>query len=220
MLLLITLAFSFTGYLLPWDQLAYWAVTVGTDLVHYVPARRRQAPGPADRRPAGRPEHAAALLRAARRGAAVLAGVAAHGAHLARAQGRLRGRTLRASARSPRRRPSGPQPAPAAAAMAQADAGALRRAGPAAGCRRPRVGHRSRRPVDDTVFTWPHMLVRHVVVALGVSRGRARARRRVQPRRCAGSRTRTSRPSRPRRRGTSRACRSCSRTSTRSSPAS
>ena len=37
MLLLITLAFSFTGYLLPWDQLAYWAVTVGTNLVHYVP---------------------------------------------------------------------------------------------------------------------------------------------------------------------------------------
>ena len=37
MLLLITLLFSFTGYLLPWDQLAYWAVTVGTGLVHYVP---------------------------------------------------------------------------------------------------------------------------------------------------------------------------------------
>ena len=37
MLLLITLAFSFTGYLLPWDQLAYWAVTVGTGLVHYIP---------------------------------------------------------------------------------------------------------------------------------------------------------------------------------------
>ena len=33
------------------------------------PARRRQAAGPADRRPAGRAEHAAALLRAARRGA-------------------------------------------------------------------------------------------------------------------------------------------------------
>src|ERR1700692_2351733 len=37
MLLLITLMFSFTGYLLPWDQLSYWAVTVGTNLVHYVP---------------------------------------------------------------------------------------------------------------------------------------------------------------------------------------
>ena len=29
-LLLLTLAASFTGYLLPWDQLAFWAITVGT----------------------------------------------------------------------------------------------------------------------------------------------------------------------------------------------
>ncbi len=36
-LLVITLAYSFTGYLLPWDQLAYWAVTVGSDLVQYAP---------------------------------------------------------------------------------------------------------------------------------------------------------------------------------------
>ncbi len=37
LLLIVTLAYSFTGYLLPWDQLAYWAVTVGSDLVDYVP---------------------------------------------------------------------------------------------------------------------------------------------------------------------------------------
>ncbi len=36
-LMVITLAYSFTGYLLPWDQLAYWAVTVGSDLVQYAP---------------------------------------------------------------------------------------------------------------------------------------------------------------------------------------
>ncbi len=36
-LLAITLGFSFTGYLLPWDQLSYWAVTVGTNLVDYIP---------------------------------------------------------------------------------------------------------------------------------------------------------------------------------------
>ncbi len=28
----LTLALSFTGYLLPWDQLAYWAVTVGSNI--------------------------------------------------------------------------------------------------------------------------------------------------------------------------------------------
>ena len=29
-LLLVTIGFGFTGYLLPWDQKAYWATTVGT----------------------------------------------------------------------------------------------------------------------------------------------------------------------------------------------
>ncbi|MEP0764720.1 MAG: cytochrome b N-terminal domain-containing protein [Chloroflexota bacterium] len=37
MLLLLVVAANFTGYLLPWDQLAYWAVTVGTSLLDYVP---------------------------------------------------------------------------------------------------------------------------------------------------------------------------------------
>lgn len=36
-LLVITLLLSFTGYLLPWDQLAYWAITVGTAMAGYVP---------------------------------------------------------------------------------------------------------------------------------------------------------------------------------------
>jgi menaquinol-cytochrome c reductase cytochrome b subunit len=36
-LLVLTLLLSFTGYLLPWDQLAYWAVTVGTSMAGYVP---------------------------------------------------------------------------------------------------------------------------------------------------------------------------------------
>ena len=33
----LTLAFGYTGYLLPWDQRAYWASTVGTDIVGSVP---------------------------------------------------------------------------------------------------------------------------------------------------------------------------------------
>ncbi|MCW5878948.1 MAG: cytochrome bc complex cytochrome b subunit [Anaerolineales bacterium] len=36
-LLLITAWLSFTGYLLPWDQLAYWAVTVGTSITESGP---------------------------------------------------------------------------------------------------------------------------------------------------------------------------------------
>ena len=37
MLLQFTLLLSFTGYLLPWDQLALWAVTVGTNMMGYTP---------------------------------------------------------------------------------------------------------------------------------------------------------------------------------------
>jgi quinol-cytochrome oxidoreductase complex cytochrome b subunit len=41
LLFVITLAFSFTGYLLPWDQLAFWAVTVGTNMAAAVPVLGR-----------------------------------------------------------------------------------------------------------------------------------------------------------------------------------
>ena len=37
LLFILALAFNFTGYLLPWDQLAYWAITVSTSLVSYIP---------------------------------------------------------------------------------------------------------------------------------------------------------------------------------------
>lgn len=37
MLLVLTLLLSFTGYLLPWDQLAFWAVTVGSSMADFVP---------------------------------------------------------------------------------------------------------------------------------------------------------------------------------------
>ncbi|MBI4892434.1 MAG: cytochrome b N-terminal domain-containing protein [Acidobacteria bacterium] len=36
-LFLLTLFSSFTGYLLPWDQLAFWAITVGTSIAGYAP---------------------------------------------------------------------------------------------------------------------------------------------------------------------------------------
>jgi quinol-cytochrome oxidoreductase complex cytochrome b subunit len=34
---LLVLGSNFTGYLLPWDQLAFWAVTVGTEMAAFVP---------------------------------------------------------------------------------------------------------------------------------------------------------------------------------------
>lgn len=36
-LLVVTLAFGFTGYLLPWDQRAFWATTVGTEIAGSIP---------------------------------------------------------------------------------------------------------------------------------------------------------------------------------------
>jgi quinol-cytochrome oxidoreductase complex cytochrome b subunit len=37
LLLLFTMGFGFTGYLLPWDQKAYWATVVGTNMLASVP---------------------------------------------------------------------------------------------------------------------------------------------------------------------------------------
>jgi quinol-cytochrome oxidoreductase complex cytochrome b subunit len=43
-LLLLTFLLSFTGYLLPWDQLAIWAVTVGTNMARSVPLQGSEGP--------------------------------------------------------------------------------------------------------------------------------------------------------------------------------
>jgi quinol-cytochrome oxidoreductase complex cytochrome b subunit len=41
-LFVLTLLLSFTGYLLPWDQLAFWAITVGTNIAAAVPVLGEQ----------------------------------------------------------------------------------------------------------------------------------------------------------------------------------
>jgi quinol-cytochrome oxidoreductase complex cytochrome b subunit len=41
-LLLLTLLLAFTGYLLPWDQLALWAVAVGTSMAGFTPVFGQQ----------------------------------------------------------------------------------------------------------------------------------------------------------------------------------
>ena len=45
LLMTITLFLSFTGYLLPWDQLAIWAVTVGTNMARAHPFIGHEGPG-------------------------------------------------------------------------------------------------------------------------------------------------------------------------------
>jgi cytochrome b6 len=40
-LLLVTLFLSYTGYLLPWDQLAFWAITVGSNIISAMPVLGR-----------------------------------------------------------------------------------------------------------------------------------------------------------------------------------
>ena len=44
-LLVMTLLLSFTGYLLPWDQLSMWAVTVGSNMARAVPLVGHDGPG-------------------------------------------------------------------------------------------------------------------------------------------------------------------------------
>src|ERR671919_1117188 len=46
-LLLLTLLLSFTGYLLPWDQLAIWAITVGSNMARATPLLGHEGPGAA-----------------------------------------------------------------------------------------------------------------------------------------------------------------------------
>jgi len=44
LLLVLTLLLSFTGYLLPWDQLSIWAVTVGSNMARAAPLLGHEGP--------------------------------------------------------------------------------------------------------------------------------------------------------------------------------
>jgi quinol-cytochrome oxidoreductase complex cytochrome b subunit len=44
-LLVLTMLLSFTGYLLPWDQLAMWAITVGSNMARAMPFLGHEGPG-------------------------------------------------------------------------------------------------------------------------------------------------------------------------------
>ena len=44
LLLTLTLLLSFTGYLLPWDQIAFWAITVGSKMAAATPFLGSEGP--------------------------------------------------------------------------------------------------------------------------------------------------------------------------------
>jgi quinol-cytochrome oxidoreductase complex cytochrome b subunit len=167
-LLLLTLALSFTGYLLPWDQLSYWAVTVGTNLLHYVPLLGKTIQNVLV---GGEQIGQSTLQRFYALHVAVLPAlvVVAICIHIwrVRKDGFAVERSAVGDATGTFEEEATAQPAPAVPVTAPAHlyGGRTRMLGV--------VDRQSvtaeERPVDDTVFTWPHLLVRHVVVALGVS---------------------------------------------------
>jgi quinol-cytochrome oxidoreductase complex cytochrome b subunit len=163
-LLALTLMFSFTGYLLPWDQLAYWAVTVGTGLVHYVPVIGQQIQ---DLLIGGDQIGQTTLLRFYALHVAVLpmALVVMLMIHIWRV--RKDGFAVDQSDTGSFGEAATERPGPQAPVTAPAEL---------YGARTRVLGVVDResvtaedRPVDDTVFTWPHLIVRHAVVFLGVS---------------------------------------------------
>jgi quinol-cytochrome oxidoreductase complex cytochrome b subunit len=165
-LLVATLAFSFTGYLLPWDQLSYWAVTVGTNLVNYVPVLGQTL---RDLLLGGAQIGQATLLRFYALHVFVLPAaltmlLALHIWRVRKDGFAVQQPTSGAFTEQATERPRVPAAVPAGGAGG-------------AGERRVRllgvVDRQSvtaeERPVDDAVFTWPHLLVRHAVVGLATA---------------------------------------------------
>jgi quinol-cytochrome oxidoreductase complex cytochrome b subunit len=159
-LLLITLGLSFTGYLLPWDQLSYWAVTVGTNIVHNVPVVGVTLQ---DLLIGGDQVGASTLLRFYALHVAVLPGllIVTLAIHIWRV--RKDGFAVERASTGAFAEEATARPLPGAPAHLY-------------GGRTRLLGVVDResvtaedRPVGDTVFTWPHLVVRHVVVALGTA---------------------------------------------------
>jgi quinol-cytochrome oxidoreductase complex cytochrome b subunit len=151
-LLLLTLALSFTGYLLPWDQLAFWAITVGTNIAAYAP------------------------LVGERLKFLLLAG------HVIGPMTLLRFYVLHCvflplaaaamiSLHVWRVRKDGLSGAPAEAAVVEEVSGTFPASSKTYGLmaltRRPTASVEAR-DARDEVFAWPHLLYREILVALGV----------------------------------------------------
>ncbi|MFM2076796.1 MAG: hypothetical protein RJA49_686 [Actinomycetota bacterium] len=160
MLLVITLGFSFTGYLLPWDQLSYWAVTVGTNLVNYIPLVGGVV---RDLLIGGEQIGQATLIRFYALHVAVLPVSLAMFlmVHIWRVRkdgfAVTRGGTGAFAEEATELEPVVLPPVVADGEKRVRLLGVVDRESVTA----------EERLTDDTVFTWPHMLVRHVVVGLG-----------------------------------------------------
>src|SRR5512132_2018466 len=160
-LLVATLAFSFTGYLLPWDQLSYWAVTVGTNLVNYVPLLGGTI---RDLLLGGAQIGQATLLRFYALPAALTALLALHIWRVRKDGFAVQQPTSGAFTEQATERPRVPTAVPAGGAGGDGEP----RVRPLGVVDRQSVTAEERR-TDDTVFTWPHLLVRHAVVGLATA---------------------------------------------------
>ena len=157
-LLLVTLLLSYTGYLLPWDQLAFWGVSVGTNMAKEAPLDRRADPVPPARRARRLGERAPALLRPALRRAARRAAASPLRSHLASPQGRRSPGAARRAGRTRR----GPMSAlPPIHIVESADPLATPRR---VALVRPDIRPAVRRREERWVMTFPHLIVREVIL--------------------------------------------------------
>ena len=164
-LLVLTLLLSFTGYLLPWDQLAYWAVTVGTAMAAYVPVIGDQVQ---EILLGGPTVGSATLLRFYVLHVAVLpvALVALVTAHLWRWRKDSMLTTDEVDPDEPvtKLQPGLPTQAPANGEPVVIEGHRVLGVVPG----KPAAGDRKELADDDPVMVWPHLLVRHAVAALAV----------------------------------------------------
>ncbi|MGA7269968.1 MAG: cytochrome bc complex cytochrome b subunit [Acidimicrobiia bacterium] len=156
-LLVLTLLLSFTGYLLPWDQLAYWAVTVGTSMAGYVPVIGKSV---SNMLLGGAQVGASTLLRfyvlhVALLPATVVVLLALH-LWRWRKDSMLDVAKIEAPERVPQPTPDG-EPVVI---------GGKRLLGVVPG--EPAAGERKVPEEQKPVMVWPHLLIRHAVAALGV----------------------------------------------------
>ena len=160
-LLVFTLLMSFTGYLLPWDQLSYWAITVGTNIAGYVPIFGNQARNVLLGGPSVGNDTLLRfyVLHIYFLPALIFVVLGIHiwrvrkdGFAVAEPQGAERPSPRPDSTHRGDHRCPSPEEEPRYRFL-----GVVER----------EIEQRDEQEPDDTVWTWPHFLIRHVVVAAG-----------------------------------------------------